>query len=1382
AILYLKSGVTPTPTPTVSITASPSSISTGASSTLTWSSTNADSCTASGGWTGTKATYGTQSVNPTSTTTYTLTCTGTGGSASQSAMITVQTTTGNVFYISPTGSDSNPGTSASPWKTFAFAIPKLNPGSTLILLDGNYYLASTGRAVIDCSTMKAKSGTALSPITIKSLNERKAIIKHDTGTTNNENIIFFLNCGWWNVDGLSFLGNLYPDGTRPTQFIAIYNSSNMVVRRNLMKGPVGGGVVTTGGSHDILIEENELYSHDRNGIYALSSNHITFRRNYCRGGPISEGTGGAGGPQDCIISYYSTDNIFENNIAQDTSSGCFHSTGQRDRFLGNIAMNCPNLIGAGKHPGEGMVSKDVFVENTVGIGGGNGATGRSTINFTVKNSAFFGTTNVGVVSDNSRDPRRGPGHCAGSTDGTCTIQQDPGITVQNTLVQDGSGGYYVENANEFAIRVFEYSHGWNNFRYTWGTGTETRNLATTPPPGVSATSDLGTCKVFIPDASSLKGKGKNGADIGANILYRYENGVLTNKPLWDPITGEFPHGAIIPGVNDIAGQSAFDVHKRLNINTNGCAFPAGYGSGTITTPAPTISLSASPSSISTGASSTLTWSSTNADSCTASNGWTGTKATYGTQSVNPTSTMTYTLTCTGTGGSASQSAIVTIPTLTGTITGLDFPGSDGVNTIRFKFTNPQNNGLPIYGPGGQGVTYIWRAYPRFQPYYFTTFFWGNDDGQGNLDSTWFWDNGSPGTYYGAHPYPIWPDYTFHKWEIASDGYDYTSTENVVYNKWYTQALICYADTGGKHCTYYYNLPDTTKTVVHDSVPSWGNTNPPAPALTFGDAPWNPGKEVYNGILRGFQIYNSKLSLNDVLSEVNSPLSTSAGAASIWYLNINPTPNDISDKSGKGHNPVWVGTKRPALYSSGSIPNPTPTVTVSAIAASSITSSSATITWTTNENADTQVDYGTTTAYGLSTALNTALVTSHLQSLSGLNANTLYHYRVKSRDAAGNLAQSNDFTFTTSAASDATTSSSNLPSWVKNLPLWQWYEIPNTALSSVAPSPTPCGITGPISKIVAWTGATLKRQGSLYVLGAAGGHGDYCGNEVDAIQLNTDNPRWVQLSPPSPNSQVINSAQYYLDLKPSATHTYYATQFINARNRMIVVDSPGMGLGGLPNPPAGWPYAGDPGYSFSFNLYTNSWDAPEYVSRYTGGGDFTAALVAKHPVTEDIYYSRTYGGEFWKWTQATNSWSKINTNSETNYAGAAIDPKRNRMLVVGSYSGTSNPRIRNLVDASSIPVTFNGLGASVLQLSGYPGVVYDEANDKFLVFYNSGSGIKIYRVDAETMYVDTPSVTGTVPTDRQNGIQNSVQYVPELGGIVIANSYDGNVMFMRTSLR
>ncbi|MGB7624471.1 MAG: fibronectin type III domain-containing protein, partial [Terriglobia bacterium] len=103
----------------------------------------------------------------------------------------------------------------------------------------------------------------------------------------------------------------------------------------------------------------------------------------------------------------------------------------------------------------------------------------------------------------------------------------------------------------------------------------------------------------------------------------------------------------------------------------------------------------------------------------------------------------------------------------------------------------------------------------------------------------------------------------------------------------------------------------------------------------------------------------------------------------------------------------------------SLPADTTPPIISAVGSSSVTASGATISWTTNEASDSQVDYGTTAGYGTSTTLNTSLVTSHSAALSGLASSTLYHYRVKSKDAANNLATSGDFTFTTSAPPDTT---------------------------------------------------------------------------------------------------------------------------------------------------------------------------------------------------------------------------------------------------------------------------------------------------------------------------------------------------------------------------
>ena len=84
--------------------------------------------------------------------------------------------------------------------------------------------------------------------------------------------------------------------------------------------------------------------------------------------------------------------------------------------------------------------------------------------------------------------------------------------------------------------------------------------------------------------------------------------------------------------------------------------------------APAVSMTANPTSILSGASSALTWSSTNATSCSLNQGIGGV-ATTGTRSVSPSGTTTYTVSCTGAGGTATASATITVlPLTTATLT------------------------------------------------------------------------------------------------------------------------------------------------------------------------------------------------------------------------------------------------------------------------------------------------------------------------------------------------------------------------------------------------------------------------------------------------------------------------------------------------------------------------------------------------------------------------------------------------------------------------------------------------------------------------------------------------------------------------------------------
>jgi hypothetical protein len=149
----------------------------------------------------------------------------------------------------------------------------------------------------------------------------------------------------------------------------------------------------------------------------------------------------------------------------------------------------------------------------------------------------------------------------------------------------------------YGFRIINYNTWGGDKLFSDGNATA---FSPSPPSNWINTSTkahgMGTCKVWVPAGAAVKGAGTGGSDIGANILYRYVNGVLTSTPLWDPTTGEFPHGAPdLDGTNRVEGQSLFDIHRRLNVNTGGCSFPRNYGDGNSDTtfPAAPVGLRAS---------------------------------------------------------------------------------------------------------------------------------------------------------------------------------------------------------------------------------------------------------------------------------------------------------------------------------------------------------------------------------------------------------------------------------------------------------------------------------------------------------------------------------------------------------------------------------------------------------------------------------------------------------------------------------------------------------------------------------------------------------------------------------------------------------------------
>ena len=174
-----------------------------------------------------------------------------------------------------------------------------------------------------------------------------------------------------------------------------------------------------------------------------------------------------------------------------------------------------------------------------------------------------------------------------------------------------------------------------------------------PPPTISgtpATSDAaGHAYSFQPSAS-----GPSGTTLSFSVqnlpswaTFSVASGLLSGTPT-SAQTGTY--GNIVVSVSD---------------GTASAALPAFSIQVTSTAVTPTVTLNASPNTVTSGAASMLSWSSTNATSCMASGNWSGSMGMSGSQGTGALSnSATYTLSCTGAGGTATQSVAVNVTSTT----------------------------------------------------------------------------------------------------------------------------------------------------------------------------------------------------------------------------------------------------------------------------------------------------------------------------------------------------------------------------------------------------------------------------------------------------------------------------------------------------------------------------------------------------------------------------------------------------------------------------------------------------------------------------------------------------------------------------------------------
>jgi hypothetical protein len=128
-------------------------------------------------------------------------------------------------------------------------------------------------------------------------------------------------------------------------------------------------------------------------------------------------------------------------------------------------------------------------------------------------------------------------------------------------------------------------------------------------------------------------------------------------------------------------------------------------------PSPTVTLSTTIESVEVNSEFTLTWSTTNADTCSASGNWSGDKATFGSETISESEigNKTYILSCSGSGGEKSESVEVEITSQTNSGRwdhnhipyGTDVPERQWLN---IHLAYDQSKPMPIYlfahGNGG----------------------------------------------------------------------------------------------------------------------------------------------------------------------------------------------------------------------------------------------------------------------------------------------------------------------------------------------------------------------------------------------------------------------------------------------------------------------------------------------------------------------------------------------------------------------------------------------------------------------------------------------------------------------------------------------------------
>ncbi len=170
---------------------------------------------------------------------------------------------GQTYYISTQGSNSNNGSINSPWGSLEFAVTVAKAGDTIIMRGGTYFMNEVWVA-----RKKGRGGAPGQYLTIKNFSGEKPFLKY-----NSRRLI--IHADYVRVEGLHF---------EMPWSCEVFGAGNQIVN-NTFTGPQPRfGAIETGGT-DVLIEGNYIAYDDTlgntrdHGIYVHKGERITVRNN-----------------------------------------------------------------------------------------------------------------------------------------------------------------------------------------------------------------------------------------------------------------------------------------------------------------------------------------------------------------------------------------------------------------------------------------------------------------------------------------------------------------------------------------------------------------------------------------------------------------------------------------------------------------------------------------------------------------------------------------------------------------------------------------------------------------------------------------------------------------------------------------------------------------------------------------------------------------------------------------------------------------------------------------------------------------------------------------------------------------------------------------------